>query len=75
MQFVATKPGGIYQVTSTQGGQTVTLTCPTTGPGCISVVVFKSTGGVWFSSAWGPATSGDLPQTIEKVIASGVTTF
>ena len=83
MQFTATKPGGTYQLTNQQTGASVTLTCP--GPDaqhpnpqpCLSVVVFKSTGGVWFSSAWGPVVSGDLPQTIEKVMitSSGTITF
>src|SRR5258708_24096144 len=30
------------------------------------LIVNKSTGGVWFTSAWGPVTVGGLPQTVEK---------
>ena len=66
MQFMFTEPGGTYQVSTGTGSSNVTLTCPTTSAGCASVIVYKSTGGVWFSSAWGPVTSGGLPQTVEK---------
>jgi MBG domain (YGX type) len=76
MQFTFSQPGAQYQVTS--GGQTVTLTCPKTLPdgsnnpvGCASVIVYKSTGGVWFSSAWGPVTSGAVPQTVQKLMLPG----
>jgi hypothetical protein len=74
MQFMFTEPGGTYQV-STAGGST-TLTCPPAPgntAGCASVIVFKSAGGVWFSSAWGPVVAGDNPQTVEKVMKSGGT--
>jgi hypothetical protein len=70
MQFTFTQPGGQYNVTS--GGSTKTLTCPTSAQnGCASVIVYKSTGGVWFSSAWGPITTGDAPQTVEKLMLNG----
>jgi len=66
MQFMFSEPGGAYTVSSGTGANTVTLTCPATSHGCASVIVYKSAGGVWFSSAWGPVTSGGLPQTVEK---------
>src|SRR5206468_8451823 len=54
MQFMFTEPGGTYTVTTGTGSQAA-LTCPSTNPsGCASVIAYKSTGGVWFSSAWGP---------------------
>jgi hypothetical protein len=78
MQFMFTQPGGTYQVSTGTGSTNVTLTCPSskvngveTMPGCASVIVYKSTGGVWFSSAWGPVTAGGLPQTVEKTMKSG----
>jgi hypothetical protein len=71
MQFMFTQPGGTYQVSTGTG--TAYLTCPSllvngleTKPGCASVIVYKSTGGVWFSSAWGPVSG--LPQTVEKAM-------
>ncbi len=76
MQFTFTEPGGQYKVTSSATGQPVTLTCPTTATsGCASVIVYKSTGGVWFSSAWGPATpaTGEIAQTLEKAMLAGGT--
>ena len=74
MQFTFTEAGGQYQYTSSSTGKTVTLTCPTTATsGCASVIVYKSTGGVWFSSAWGPVTTGDIPQTIENAMLAGGT--
>jgi hypothetical protein len=73
MQFMFTQPGGTYQVSSGSGNNNVTLTCPSskvngveTLPGCASVIVYKSTGGVWFTSAWGPVVTGGLPQMVEK---------
>jgi hypothetical protein len=69
MQFMFTEKGGSYTVSTTGGN--VILTCPTNSDGCASVIVYKSTGGVWFSSAWGPVTSGDLPQTVEKKMLPG----
>ena len=74
MQFNFTKPGGAYKVTSSNG-TAVTLTCPSTSIGCTGIVVYKSTGGVWFSSAWGPVNTGDQPQTIEKINFSGTSSF
>jgi hypothetical protein len=72
MQFMFTEPGGTYQVSSGTGSNNVTLTCPATPTsGCASVIVYKSTGGVWFSSAWGPVTSGGSPQTVEKMMLPG----
>jgi hypothetical protein len=76
MQFTFSQPGATYQVTS--AGQTVPLTCPQTLPngsanpvGCASAIVYKSTGGVWFSSAWGPVTAGAAPQTVQKLMLPG----
>jgi hypothetical protein len=73
MQFMFTQPGGSYKVSS--GNNTVTLTCPGGSNGCASVIVYKSTGGVWFSSAWGPVSVGGLPQTVEKTMKPGGTTY
>jgi hypothetical protein len=71
MQFTFTEPGGEYAVSSSSTGKQVWLTCPTSAQsGCASVIVYRSTGGVWFSSAWGPATvaTGETSQTIEKAM-------
>jgi hypothetical protein len=70
MQFTFTKAGGIYTVPTSTG--TTTYTC-SNAYGCAAVAVFRSTGGLWFSSAWG--TVGSLPQTIEKTIAFGTTSI
>ena len=67
MQFMFTQPGGTYKVSTSTG--TKDLTCPTGPNGCASVIVYKSTGGVWFSSAWGSV--GGLPQTVEKTMNTG----
>jgi hypothetical protein len=83
MQFMFTEPGGTYQVSSSGTPNTnVTLTCPSlvvggveTKPGCASVIAYKSTGGVWFTSAWGPVTVGGLPQTVEKAMKPGSGTY
>ena len=73
MQFMFTEPGGTYTVT-TGTGTNRQLTCPSTSTGCASVIVYKSTGGVWFSSAWGPVTTGGIPQTVEKtMLPNGIT--
>jgi hypothetical protein len=72
MQFMFTEPGGTYEV-STGTGSNKVLTCPSGTNGCASVIVYKSTGGVWFSSAWGPVTVGGLPQTVEKTMTAGGT--
>ena len=73
MQFMFTQPGGTYTVT-TGTGSSRQLTCPSTSTGCASVIVYKSTGGVWFSSAWGPVTTGGIPQTVEKtMLPNGIT--
>jgi hypothetical protein len=72
MQLTFTQPGGQYTVTTGTGGNSMTLTCPTSATnGCASVIVYKSTGGVWFSSAWGPVSSGSAPQTVEKFLQNG----
>ncbi len=68
MQLVFTPAGGQY--TYTGSGASTTLTCPSDSNGCASFIVNKSTGGVWFSSAWGPVTVGDLPQTVLKTMVS-----
>ena len=73
MQFMFTEPGGTYQVSTAKGTQTLTCPLVSNTAGCASVIVFKSTGGVWFSSAWGPVIAGDNPQTVEKVMKSGGT--
>jgi trimeric autotransporter adhesin len=82
MQFMFTEPGGTYQVSTGTGNNSVTLTCPSsvvngveTKPGCASVIAYKSTGGVWFTSAWGPVTVGGLPQTVEKAMKPGSGTY
>jgi hypothetical protein len=80
MQFRFTQPGGSYQVSSGTGNSNVTLTCPSTSNGCASVIVYKSNtlgGGVWFSSAWGPVTTGGTPQTVGKTLKpnSGTTSI
>jgi len=82
MQFMFTEPGGTYKVSTGTGNNTQLLTCPSlivggveTKPGCASVIVNKSTGGVWFTSAWGPVTTGGLPQTVEKTMKSGAMTY
>jgi hypothetical protein len=75
MQFMFTQPGGTYQVSSGTGSSNVTLTCPTGSQGCASVIAYKSAGGVWFSSAWGPVTTGGVPQTVEKQMKTGGQTF
>jgi hypothetical protein len=72
MQFMFTQNGGTYTVT-TGTGSSKQLTCSSTS-GCASVIVYKSTGGVWFSSAWGPVTTGGTPQTVEKTMLDGGTT-
>ncbi|MCA1834555.1 MAG: hypothetical protein LC750_17810, partial [Actinobacteria bacterium] len=75
MQFQFTEAGGSYQVTN-GSGQTVTLTCPSGTSGCASVVSYKSTGGVWFSSAWGALPGSSIPQTVEKTLkANSGTTY
>jgi len=71
MQFTFTPYGGHYTVTTGTGGSQ-TFTCSTSN-GCASIVIFRSAGGVWFSSAWGPV--GGLAQTLEKGIASGLTSI
>jgi hypothetical protein len=80
MQFMFTEPGGTYNVSTGTGNNSVTLTCPSlivggveTKPGCASVIVNKSTGGVWFTSAWGPVTTTGVPQTVEKTMNTGGT--
>ena len=75
MQFMFTEPGGTYVVSTGTGNSTQTLTCPTGSNGCASVIVNKSTGGVWFTSAWGPVTTTGLPQTVEKSMKAGAMTY
>jgi hypothetical protein len=75
MQFISTKNGGTYTVT-TGTGASKTYTCTNAG-GCASIVIFRSSsmgGGVWFTSAWGNV-GGGLPQTIEKYVVGGMTYF
>jgi hypothetical protein len=74
MQLTFTQPGGQYTVTTGTGSNTMTLTCPSasTAPyGCASVVVYKSTGGIWFSNAWGSLAAGSAPQTVEQLLKQG----
>ncbi len=72
MQFTSTPAGGQITLTTAAGsGPAPTFTCPATAiEGCMSVIVYKSSsGGVWFSSAWG--TVGSLPQTVPKTAKPG----
>jgi len=71
MQFMFTEPSGTYEVSTGSGSSTQMLTCPSVSNGCASVIVYKSTGGVWFTSAWGPVTVGGLPQTVQKTMKPG----
>jgi hypothetical protein len=69
MQFTFTPKNGTYTVTS-GSGSSQSFTCQADN-GCASIVVFRSGGGVWFSSAWGSV--GGLEQTLAKPISSGTT--
>ena len=80
MQMIFANPGASYIYTSTLGtnpNRNVTLRCPTDAVnGCSSIIIYRSNslgGGVWFSSAWGPVATGDLPQTIMKAMLTGGT--
>jgi hypothetical protein len=67
--------GGTMQVMVTMPGQELlmpwggTNTC-TNPAGCAAVSVYKSSGGVWYSSSWG-APAGGTPQPYEKFMSSG----
>jgi hypothetical protein len=39
--------------------------------GCVAITVFRSTGGVWFSSAWGQPTGANAPKTYLKNVING----
>ncbi len=72
MQFASTPAGGQITLTSSTGGngQPKTFYCPlSAAEGCMSVIVYKSAGGVWFSSGWG--TVGTVPQTVPKTAKPG----
>jgi hypothetical protein len=72
MQFASTPAGGQITLTTSTGsnGQPLTYYCPSTASeGCMSVIVYKSGGGVWFSSAWG--TISTVPQTVPKTAKPG----
>jgi hypothetical protein len=79
MQFTFTPAGGWYTVTTgvttaaaTGGAQTQSYPCNNSN-GCASIVIFRSAGGVWFSSAWGSVNG--MAQTLEKVISLGTTSI
>ena len=39
--------------------------------GCASIVIFRSSGGVWYSSSWGQAPGGSAPRTYVKNVVNG----
>ena len=39
--------------------------------GCMSIVAYKSTGGVWYSSSWGQGAGTTAPHTYVKPVLNG----
>jgi hypothetical protein len=39
--------------------------------GCASIVLFRSAGGVWYSSSWGAPSNSTIPRTVLKNVVNG----
>jgi hypothetical protein len=76
--------GGLMQVVFTPYGQTIPRDMWITGTsyvnpngvctnqqGCASVVLFRSMGGVWYSSSWGQGAGTTAPHTYMKRVLNG----
>jgi hypothetical protein len=70
--------GGTMQIVFTPYGQTIpsgmyvgtNATC-TNQMGCAALTAYKSTGGVWYSSAWGQGPGTTAPHTYIKNVVNG----
>jgi hypothetical protein len=69
MQVVFTPQGAIIPRDMTTNNNTTTV-CTNAG-GCASIVLFRSAGGVWYSSSWGQGPGTTAPHTYEKNVVSG----
>jgi hypothetical protein len=57
---------------SIAGGETFQLIVTDGAPDKAGITLYNSkTGGLWFSSGWGPSAIGQPPQTQQKALASG----
>jgi hypothetical protein len=43
----------------------------TNAQGCASIVLFRSAGGIWYSSSWGAPSNSTIPRTVLKDVVNG----
>jgi hypothetical protein len=63
-------PRDMYSSPESSAFANSTKVC-TNAKGCASVVLFRSAGGVWYSSSWGTGSGTSVPHTYEKAVLNG----
>ncbi len=67
--FGVKMPAGTY-ATGYGTASSPTNTCSNAN-GCASIVIFRSAGGVWYSSSWGAPHNSTTPRTVQRNVVNG----